>query len=75
MAEIETRIRSSLRLVREAIRAVEADPELFREAVERIEKANGAPLAIPAEKPDAILREIERILANALDRLGSPLGR
>lgn len=69
MADIETRIARTLQLVREAIRAVEADPEVFRQAVERVEKANGGRLAIPADKPDVILREIERILSSALERL------
>lgn len=69
MADIETRIRRTLRLVRDATRAVEADPEVFREAVRRVEMTNGGPLAIPADGPDVILREIERVLSSALERL------
>ena len=70
MADIETRIRRTLAFVRDAIRAVEADPEVFREAVERVEKANGSQLVIPKDKPDMILRQIERVLSSALERLG-----
>lgn len=69
MADIETRIRESLRLVRVAIRAVETDTEVFREVIERAEREVQTPLAIPAETPDVMLRKIERVLANALKRL------
>ena len=55
--------------LREAIRAIDADPAVFREAVERVEKANRSGLEIPKEKPDATLREIERLLAHALECL------
>lgn len=69
MADLETKIRRALSLVREAIRAIEADPEVVREAVKRIKETAGSPLMIPAENPDVILRQIERILASALDRM------
>jgi len=72
MADIKTRIRSTLQLVREAIRAVDADPE-FREAIERVEKADDGPLALPADRPEVILGQIERTLSRALERLdGQP---
>ena len=57
--DLDAKIRRTLGLVRDAIRAVEADSGVFREA-------NGA---IPRDKPDVIVREIERILVNALERL------
>lgn len=69
MADIEMRIRESLRLVRVAIRAVETDTEVFREVIESAEREVASPLAIPADTPDVILRKIERVLANALKRL------
>lgn len=55
------RIGRTLRLVREAIRVFEADAEMFREPVERVQKANGSQLAIPRYTPDVILRRIERV--------------
>jgi hypothetical protein len=69
VADIEMKIRRTLALVREALRAFEADPEVFREAVKRAERVAGSALAIPQDKPDVILREIERILSDALERL------
>lgn len=69
VANLKGRVSCTLRLVREAIRVLEADPEMFRGAIERIETANESPLAIPSDKPDVILREIERVLASALERL------
>jgi hypothetical protein len=69
MDDLEAKIRRTLGLVRDAIRALEADPDVLREAVECLEKTNGSPLAIPGDKPDVILREIERLLASALERL------
>lgn len=69
MADIETRIRESLRVVRVAIRAVETDTEGFREVIERVEREFEGPLGIPADTLDVILRKIERLLANALKRL------
>lgn len=69
MADLETKIRRTLALVREAIRAVETDPGVFREAVKRAREATASPLMIPAENPDVALRQIERVLARALEHL------
>lgn len=69
MADIETKIRRTLRLVREAIRAVEADPAVFREAVRRVRETAANPLLIPADDPEIVLRQIERVLASALAAL------
>jgi hypothetical protein len=72
-ADIETRIADTLRVVREAIRTVEADPDLFRNVAARTaeETSGGSALAPPAETPDVALRKIERILSSTLDCLQS----
>jgi hypothetical protein len=69
-ADIETRIADTLRVVREAIRTVEADPDLFRDVAARTaEETSGSALAPTAETPDVALRKIELILSSALDHL------
>jgi hypothetical protein len=74
-ADIETRIADTLRVVREAIRTVEADPDLFRDVADRTaEETSGSALAPPAETPDVALRKIERILSSTLDCLQSSPG-
>ena len=69
MADVETKIRRTLTLVREAIKAIEADPGTFNDAVRRLEADANRDLMIPKDRPEAALKEIERILANALERL------
>jgi hypothetical protein len=69
MADVETKIKRTLAPVREAIKAIEADAETFNEAVRRLEAHANRSFEIPADRPEAALKEIERILANALERL------
>lgn len=69
MADMESKIRRTLVLVREALGALEADPELFGEAVKRAAAAARRPMVVPAEHPEVTLRRIERVLAGALKRL------